>query len=106
MLSTGYSMMGIDTTPSLRSRVVPLRGTVSGSTPSLTVGELIARLQQADPNALVVIAGQYGGFDGVLAVGERPLKLNVNGLDGFGRHDLPAEGEPPDVTGLAILVAP
>ncbi|MBI4920340.1 MAG: hypothetical protein HY834_01200 [Devosia nanyangense] len=67
---------------------------------------MIARLEKVDPNAPVVIAGQYGGFDGVIAVDERPLKLNVNSFDGFGRHDLPAEGERPDVTGLAILVAP
>ena len=99
-------MTVIDLTPPPRANIAPIRKTASGSTPSLTVAELIARLEKADPNAPVVIAGQYGGFDGVLAVDERPLKLNVNGLDGFGRHDMPAEGEQPDVTGLAILVAP
>lgn len=76
---------------------------VSAATPALTVGDLIAQLQKVDPNAPVVIAGQYGGFECVLAVSEQPLRLNVNGLDGFGRHDLPAAGEAPDVLALAVL---
>lgn len=100
-------MTSIDITALHRPQTGPIRkSNAAVSAASLTVGELIARLQQADPNAPVVIAGQYGGFDGVLAVDERPLKLNVNGFDGFGRHDMPAEGEQPDVTGLAILSAP
>lgn len=73
---------------------------------ALTVGELIARLEQADPETPVVICGANGGFNGVIAVTERPLKLNVNAFDGFGRHDVPGEGEQPDVTALAILCEP
>ena len=73
---------------------------------ALTVGELIAQLQRADPATPVVISGANGGFDGVQAVTERPLKLNVNAFDGFGRHDLPADGEQPDVLALAILCVP
>lgn len=80
------------------------RGSIAGA--ALTVGELIARLREVDPTALVVLSCADGGYDSVLAVDERPMKLNVNRWDGFGRHDLPADDEAPDVIALAILSEP
>jgi hypothetical protein len=68
----------------------------------MTVGELLATLQGADPLSPVVIRGQYGGYDCVHAVGPQPLKLNVNSCQGFGPHEVPQEGEAADIVALAI----
>jgi hypothetical protein len=68
----------------------------------MTVGELLAMLEGADPQSPVVIRGQYGGYDWVHAVGPRPLKLNVNTCQGFGPHEVPQPGEAADIVALAI----
>lgn len=68
----------------------------------MTVGELLAMLQGADPQSPVVIRGQYGGYDCVYSVGPQPLKLNVNTCQGFGPHEVPLDGEPADIVALAI----
>lgn len=76
----------------------PGRSTAGG----LTVAELIAQLQSADPDAPVVIAGQYGGFEDLRGLSHKPLRLNVNGLDGFGAHDMPDEGASADVVAVVL----
>lgn len=68
----------------------------------MTVGELLAMLQGADPQSPVVIRGQYGGYDCVHSVGPQPLKLNVNTCRGFGPHEVPPDGEAADIVALAI----
>ena len=68
----------------------------------LTVAELIAKLQMADPDAPVVIAGQYGGFEDLRGLSQKPLRLNVNGLDGFGAHDMPEDNAPADVVAVVL----
>ena len=68
----------------------------------MTAGELLAILQGVDPQAPVVIRGQYGGYSCVREVGPQPLKLNVNTCPGFGPHEVPQDGEAADVVGLAI----
>lgn len=72
------------------------------STRLMTVGELLAMLQGADPQSPVVIRGQYGGYDCVHSVGPQPLKLNVNTCQGFGPHEVPQDGEAADIVALAI----
>jgi len=71
----------------------------------MTVGELLAMLEGADPQSPVVIRGQYGGYDCVHSVGPQPLKLNVNTCQGFGPHEVPQDGEPADIVALAIECA-
>lgn len=86
----------------LEARDVP--GTARRNTNRvLTVGDLIALLQDADPTAPVVIAGREGGYECVRAVAEQPLRLNVNKLEGFGPHEAPAPGERPDALGLVVV---
>lgn len=88
-----------------RRRAASVAGTNAASVRSarlMTVGELLATLQGADPHSPVVIRGQYGGYDCVHSVGPQPLKLNVNTCQGFGPHEVPQDGEAADIVALAI----
>jgi hypothetical protein len=69
----------------------------------LTVGELVALLSETDPTTPVVIPVQYGGFSGKLRLERRPLRLNVNRLEGFGPHDVAGSGEREDIIAVAIV---
>jgi len=71
-----------------------------------TAGELIALLEDLDPETLVVIGGQYGGFESVQAISKVPLRFNVNRMDGFGAHDRASPGEPPHAVAVAVMVRP
>lgn len=72
----------------------------------LTAGMLIALLEDYDPEAPIVIEGQYGGFECVRRTSRLPLRLNVNSLEGFGPHDRVDFDEAADVTAVAILTQP
>jgi hypothetical protein len=70
----------------------------------MTVGDLIALLEDVDPTAPVVIAGQYGGYDSVRGLSRVPLTFDVNQLEGFGRHEQAASGERADAVAIAVIV--
>ncbi|MEQ1771072.1 MAG: hypothetical protein ABL879_14660 [Devosia sp.] len=72
----------------------------------LTAGRLIALLEDYDPEAPVVIEGQYGGFEWVRRTSRVPLRLNVNSLEGFGPHDRADRAKAADAMAVAILVQP
>lgn len=73
---------------------------------ALTAGRLIALLEDYDPEAPIVIEGQYGGFEWVRVASRMPLRLNVNSLEGFGPHDRADPDEAAEATAVAILVRP
>lgn len=55
----------------------------------MTVGELIEKLQQFDPNMLVMVDGYEGGVDELRQVGEREVILNYHkDVWYYGRHEV------------------
>ena len=56
----------------------------------MKVKQLIEKLQQLDPEAMVVRGGYDGGFDEVAHVNDCEVLLNVNDEDEWfkGRHEL------------------
>lgn len=72
----------------------------------LTVGDLISLLEDLDPATLVVIGGQYGGYESARSISSVPLQFNVNHMDGFGPHDRAAPDGPPQAVAVAVLVRP
>jgi hypothetical protein len=88
-----------------KAKSAETRSTTAGAE-ALTAGDLIALLEDLDPATPVVIAGQYGGFDGVRGISRLPLRFNVNSLEGFGPHDRASPGEPPHAHAVAVLVRP
>jgi len=61
-------------------------------------------LEDYDPEAPIVIEGQYGGFEWVRGASRVALRLNVNSLEGFGPHDrADGLGEAAEATAVAIL---
>jgi hypothetical protein len=66
----------------------------------MTIGELIQKLQQCDPNQMAVVLGYEGGFDELAVVRGLRLTLNAHEECYFGQHE---ECEAGDVA--AVLLA-
>jgi len=77
----------------------------SSGVSGLTVGEMIAHLEKLDPMAPVLMPAENGGFEEIVLVTARGVRLNVNRADGFGPHEVPAFGEKPDIDAVLILSA-
>lgn len=90
-----------------RARIAPKRSEAHAlPVDVLTAGRLIALLEEFDPEAPIVIEGQYGGFEWVRQASRVPLRLNVNSLEGFGPHDRADMGEAAEAKAVAILAQP
>lgn len=68
----------------------------------MTVKQLIQKLEQFDPNHMVIIHGYEGGVDEATRVSEVPIKLNVNEQWYYGSHETVEKEEEHDC--LAILI--
>lgn len=68
----------------------------------MNVGELIEKLQRYDPEQMVVIDGYEGGYDTADEVHEMKIKLNVNELWYYGKHEIVDDGEDFDCTAVRI----
>ena len=53
----------------------------------MTVKQLIEKLQQFDPEAMVVVAGYEGGYNEISDAGDILLNLNVNKEWYYGKHE-------------------
>lgn len=71
----------------------------------MTVGEMIAHLEQLDPLAPVLMPAENGGLDEIVVVTARGVRLNVNRAEGFGPHEVPAFGEMADTDAVLLLSA-
>lgn len=78
----------------------------SNGVSGLTVGEMIAWLEQLDPTAPVLVPAENGGLDEVVLVTALGVSLNVNRAEGFGPHEVTASGEQPDTDAVLLLSAP
>jgi hypothetical protein len=68
----------------------------------MKVKELIAHLQNCDPELIVVTHGYEGGKHEVANVEQIGLKLNVNTAWYYGEHEQTCSDEKPDA--MAILI--
>ena len=59
----------------------------------MTVKQLIEKLQQFDPEAMVVVAGYEGGYNEISDAGDICLNLNVNKQWYYGEHEWDKNGE-------------
>jgi hypothetical protein len=66
----------------------------------MKVKELIERLQQLDPEKMVVMHGYEDGYDEISEIEPISLRLNVNTAWYYGKHD---RCDSPDAT-QAILI--
>ena len=71
----------------------------------MTVGEMIAHLEQLDPLAPVLMPAENGGLEEIEVVTARGVRLNVNRAEGFGPHEVPAFGEMADTDAVLLLSA-
>ena len=69
----------------------------------LTVADIMARLAELDPDGLVVMRGEAGGYASIADIRVVPLRLHVNSLQGFGCHEVPGPGEPADTIGIVLV---
>lgn len=59
----------------------------------MTVKQLIEKLQQFNPEAMVVVAGYEGGYNEISDAGDIRLNLNVNKEWYYGKHECDDNGE-------------
>ena len=59
----------------------------------MKVKELIALLQEKDPEVMVVVRGYEDGVDDVIRLDELQLKLNVNEAWYYGSHEEDPDGD-------------
>jgi hypothetical protein len=71
----------------------------------LTVGDVIAMLETFDPDAPLLVSGEYGGFEEVVGLRKINVKLHVNDAEGFGPHEIAQPGQRPDVTAVTLRLA-
>lgn len=63
----------------------------------MTVRELIEKLHEFDPEAMVVKSGYEGGLNEITDVFTRGIRLNVNDEWYYGDHSACEDGEDADV---------
>lgn len=59
----------------------------------MTVGELIKRLQEYDPETMVVVNGYEGGVNACSSCKEESIKLGANSEWYYGNHEIVRNGE-------------
>ena len=59
----------------------------------MTVGELIQKLQEYDPETMVVVNGYEGGVNACSSCKEESIKLGVNSEWYYGNHEIVHNGE-------------
>lgn len=69
----------------------------------MTVGELIEKLQDLDPNLRVFTRGYEGGYDDVCVSEERSMALNVNTEWYYGKHDNVTESLPKSIKEYKVV---